>query len=173
MSSPWKRAGKLSPRDIACLGLLAAMMVSGQVAMASIPNIEPVSLIIIAGSMVFGRKMLLAVYAFAAAEIFIYGPGLWAVNYLYVWAVLCLVTVPLRNIKGRLFWAVVSGFYGLFFGLLCAIPYIFISGIAGAVGWYIKGIPFDILHCGGNFAMAFFLLPACRRLLERLRGSEN
>lgn len=147
-------------------------MIAGQVAMASLPNIEPVSLLVIAGALVYGYNVLLSVYAFVLVEAFIYGFGLWVINYLYVWTVLAIIAILLRKNEGRLLWACVSGFFGLGFGLLCAIPYVFISGLPGAAAYYISGIPFDIAHAVGNFAMAFFLLPACVRTLEKLRSGE-
>ena len=57
---------------------------------------------------------------------------------------------------------------GLFFGLLCAPVQFFIGGWAYAVSWWISGIPFDLSHCAGNFAMALLLYRPCRRVLEEL-----
>lgn len=152
--------------------MLAAIMIAGQVAMASLPNIEPVSLLIIAGTLVYGWNILFSIYAFVLVEAFIYGFGLWVINYLYVWTILALIAILLRKAEGRLLWACISGFFGLGFGLLCALPYVFISGIPGAVAWYISGIPFDIAHAVGNFGMAFFLLPTCVKVLKKLRSGE-
>jgi energy-coupling factor transport system substrate-specific component len=147
-------------------------MIAGQVAMASLPNIEPVSFLIIAGALVYGWKILFSVYVFVLVEGLIYGFGFWMINYMYVWAVLAMVAIFLRKQEGRLLWAVVSGAFGLAFGLLCAIPYIFTSGFPAAVTYYISGIPFDILHAVGNFTLAFFLLPTCVKLLRKLKGGE-
>lgn len=51
----------------------------------------------------------------------------------------------------------VSGIFGFLFGLLCAIPYIFISGIPGAFAWWVQGIPFDLIHGVANFAIMLVL----------------
>lgn len=164
--------GKLSVRDLTCLAILAAMMIAGQVAMASLPNIEPVSFLIIAGAVVYGYSILFSVYAFVLVEGMIYGFGLWVLNYLYVWAILAVAAVLLRKIEDRLIWAVISGAFGLCFGLLCAIPYVFISGFPAAAAYYISGIPFDLLHAVGNFTLALFFLPPCVKLLRKLKGGE-
>lgn len=51
---------------------------------------------------------------------------------------------------------------------LTAIPIFLISGFATGVAYIISGIPFDLLHAGGNFLLALLLLPTLRRLLDRL-----
>jgi energy-coupling factor transport system substrate-specific component len=65
-------------------------------------------------------------------------------------------------------WAMLAGVFGLFFGALCGIVDIFIGGFGYAVTKWISGIPFDIAHCAGNFAMALLLFKPLRELLDRL-----
>ena len=57
---------------------------------------------------------------------------------------------------------------GLLFGLLCAPVCLFTAGLHGAIVWWINGIPFDVIHCAGNFGIALVLFCPLRRLLERL-----
>ena len=64
-----------------------------------------------------------------------------------------------------------GGVFGLCFGALCGIVDIFIGGAGYAVTKWISGIPFDLLHCGGNFAIALILWKPLRRLLEKLYGN--
>ena len=66
-------------------------------------------------------------------------------------------------------WAVLSGGFGLLFGALCTPVCLVTGGPAFALSWWLSGIPFDLLHCGGNFALALFLFKPLRRLLERLK----
>lgn len=171
MSSRSWRAGKpgiFSVREMVLLAVFAAMMVAGQVALASIPNVEVVSLLVIACALIFGTRSLLAVYAFVAAEAMIYGFGLWVINYMYVWAILALVVILLRRVEGRFLWALISGLYGLFFGALCAIPYLFIGGIKMAFSYWAAGIIFDLIHAAGNFVTALILLPQLMKAASRL-----
>ena len=72
--------------------------------------------------------------------------------------------------EGYIVYCVFSGAFGLFFGLLCSIVYIFTSGPSGALGWWISGIPFDILHGAGNFTLSLILfkpLSAALRQIQR------
>ena len=41
-------------------------------------------------------------------------------------------------------------------------------GIGLAIGWWTSGIPYDLLHCAGNFAMALILFVPLRKLLQKL-----
>lgn len=158
----------LTLREVALFGVLGALTFGLKVAMSFLPNIEPVSLLVMLYAAVFGRKCLFPIYLYVVMEILFYGIQLWNINYLYVWAVLALIAWLMRNQTSPLVWALVSGVYGLLFGLLCAPVYVFIGGFGFAASWWISGIPFDVMHCAGNFAMALVLFVPLRRLLARL-----
>lgn len=174
MSLPSEKAGTsksvFTVRDITWQAVFAAIMVGGQVAMSSLPNIEPVSLIVIAGTLVFGLKMLASVAVFVLAEGLIYGFGFWFPAYCYLWPILVVVTWLLRKEEGRLFWAAVSGFFGLSFGFLFEVPFVFIIGFDATLAYFISGIPYDVVHAVGNFALAFLLLPSLVKVLRRLES---
>ena len=154
--------------EVVLFGMLGALTFALQVVMAVLPNIEPVSLLVILFALTFGWKSLYAVYVFVVMEVLFHGIGLWNVNYLYVWAVLVVLVMAFRKMESPLGWAILSGAFGLAFGALCGIVDIFIGGFPYAVTKWISGIPFDLLHCGGNFALALVLLGPLRALLDRL-----
>ena len=160
----------LSVREVALFGVLGALTFALQVAMGPLPNIEPVSLLALIFGAVFGWKALYPVYVFVVMEILFYGLGLWNVNYLYVWLVPALGGVALRRMESSLGWALASAIFGLAFGLLCGIVDVFIGGWAYAAAKWVSGIPFDILHCLGNFGIALILFKPLRRALERLHN---
>lgn len=161
---------KLTIREITLFGMLAALTFGAKVAMSALPNIEPVSLMVLVFGAVFGWKALFPVYAYVMAEILFYGLGTWNINYLYIWAMLAAAAVLLRKMKHPLGWAVLSGVFGLLFGALCAPVDVFIGGWSYAVTKWISGIPFDLMHCAGNFIMALLLFKPLRDLLEKLYG---
>ena len=149
--------------------MLGALMFALQVVMAPLPNIEPVSLLVMLFAVIFGWKSLYCVYTFVAMEILFHGIGLWNINYLYIWTVLAVAAIALRKMEPVLGWALLSGVFGLAFGALCGIVDIFIGGFGYAAAKWVSGIPFDLLHCGGNFAMALVLWQPMRKLLEKLK----
>ncbi len=141
-----------------------------QVVMGPLPNIEPVSLLVMVYAAVFGWKCLYPVYVFVAMEILFYGFSLWNVYYLYVWLILAVGALLLRKMQEPLGWAVLSAVFGLLFGALCGVVDIFIGGLGYAVAKWVSGIPFDLIHCAGNFTIALILFKPLRTLLEKLYG---
>ena len=163
-----KQKKSLSIQEMALFGVLGALMFALQVAMAPLPNIEPVSLLVMIFAAVFGWKCLYPVYVFVVMEILFYGFSTWNIYYLYVWTVLVLAAILMRKMEPALGWAVLSGVFGLAFGALCGIVDIFIGGWEFAFAKWVSGIPFDLLHCGGNFVIALIMWKPLRRLLEKL-----
>ena len=159
---------KLTLREVALFGILGALTFGLKVAMSFLPNIEPVSLLVMLYAVVFGRKCLYPIYLYVLMEILFYGLHIWSINYLYVWSLLALGAWLLRRSTHPLAWAMLAAAFGLFFGALCAPVYLFTGGLGFAVSWWVSGIPFDLLHCAGNFAMALVLFVPLRRLLESL-----
>ena len=149
-------------------GMLAALTFALQVVMSPLPNIEPVSLLVMLFAVTFGWKSLYPVYIFATMEIFYYGINIWNIYYLYVWTILAVAAILLRNMEQPVLWALLSGIFGLFFGALCAIADIFMGGIEYAVVKWANGILFDITHCVANFIIALLLFVPLRKLLLRL-----
>ena len=158
----------LSLGETVLFGMLGALMFALQVVMAPLPNIEPVSLLTMLFAVTFGWKSLYCVYIFVIMEVLFHGLGLWNINYLYIWTVLAVAAIFLRKMEPALGWALLSGVFGLAFGALCGIADVFIGGFGYAAAKWVSGIPFDLLHCGGNFAIALILFQPLRSLVEKL-----
>jgi energy-coupling factor transport system substrate-specific component len=158
----------LTIREVTLFGVLAALTFGAKVAMSYLPNIEPVTLFLLVFGAVFGWKALFICYVYVLAEILFYGIGTWNINYLYIWVVPTLAGWLLRRWNNPVLWAVIAGFFGLMFGFLCAPVDLCIGGLGYALSKWISGIPFDALHCAGNFVMALLLFVPLRKLLQRL-----
>ena len=171
--SPWciplaKGQGRLALVDIARFGVLAGLTFGAKFVMAGLPNIEPVSLMVMLFAVTFGRKGIFPVYVYVVLEILVFGIHIWNIYYLYIWLLLFLAAWLLRGMTSRVGWALVSGVFGLLFGALCGIVDIFIGGFAYAVAKWISGIPYDIIHCVANFVIALVLFQPLRKLLDKL-----
>ena len=146
--------------------ILGAMTFAAKYVMSFLPNIEPVSLMVMLFAVVFGKKWVYPVYLYIAMEILFYGISLWNLNYLYIWAILAVMAGFVKQMEHPLAWALLSGVYGLLFGALCGIVDVFIGGPSYALAKWVSGIPFDIAHCFGNFFIALVLFKPLRKLLE-------
>ena len=160
---------KLHTRELVLFGILGSMTFGAKVAVMGLPKIEPVSLMIMLFAVSFGKKAVYPIYTYVLLEFVLYGINIWSVNYLYIWLILAGAAWSLRDMRSPLGWAVLSGAFGLLFGALCAPVYLFSGGALFALNWWLSGIPFDLLHCAGNFALALVLFVPLRKLLERLQ----
>ena len=156
--------------------LFGALLFISQIIAAPLPNIELVSLFIIVWTRVYRYGALPGIGVFILLEGLCYGFGIWWVSYLYIWFILwgMVMLVPpmkkARPLAAALGWASLSGVYGLAFGSLTAIPWLFRGGPAAAIAYILSGIPFDITHGVANFVLAFLLAVPLIRLLSKLKS---
>jgi energy-coupling factor transport system substrate-specific component len=155
--------------ELIVLSLLGTLIYGAKMAMAALPNIEPVTLLILVYTLVFGKKALYPIYIYVLLEVFTWGLGLWNLNYFYIWLVPFFLALAFRRMESPWGWAILSGAFGLGFGLLCAPVYAVTGGAYYAVSWWISGIPYDVLHCVGNFGMALVLVKPLRKVLGGLQ----
>ena len=112
---------------------------------------------------------------FILIEGVVYGFGLWWVMYLYAWPLLAFSARLLPRSNSAFPYAMLSGVFGLLFGLLCSFPYFFIGlpqgvsyGLRQMFAWWIAGIPFDLVHGVSNFLIMLALFRPVSRLLARM-----
>ena len=162
---------RTASRRVVLRALLAAIVTVLQLAMAPLPNIEPVSLLLLVYTLVFGRDVFYIVFTFVLLEGLVFGFGLWWASYLYIWPLWTGIVLLIRRgeEKPPLLWAAVCGAFGLSFGALCALPYL-AGGPWAAFSYWTAGIPFDLVHCSGNFFLTLALERPLYRLLSGARA---
>lgn len=161
---------RVTTRELTILAICTALIFGLQAALAVLPNIEAVSLLVILYTRWFQRKALWVIYAFALLEGVFYGFQLWWLTYLYVWTLLWLaVTLLGKKPRNAPFWAAVGGGFGLIFGFLCSFPYLALGGFKTAFAWWIAGIPFDLVHGCGNFILILILYRPLDSLYLKLK----
>ena len=159
---------KISVRELALFGMLGALTFGLKFAMSGLPNIEPVSLLVMLFAVTFGIKCLFPIYVYVAMELLLYGIGDWSLMYLYLWALLALLAWCMREAKQPLAWALLSAVFGLFFEVLGSPVYMLFGGFSYAIAKCTSGILFSVYHCAGNFVITLLLFAPLRKLLERL-----
>lgn len=161
---------RMKTRELCLLSVAAALMFILQIVMAPLPNIEPVSLLMIVLTCSFGTKALFSAAVFILLEGLIHGFGLWWFFYLYAWPALIFLVLLVRNTidESAWGWALVSGGFGLCFGLLYALIFLFTGGFETFISTWIAGFVFDISHCVGNFILCLCLYTPLRKIIKRL-----
>ncbi len=165
MPSNWRTMSEsqITVKDVAYLGVSLAILEASKLALDLLPNVEVVTLLFIVYTIFYGRKTILVAIGFTAIECLLKGFNVWSFMYLYIWPLLImLVFYARKHNPGYVFYSILSGFFGLFFGMLCSIPYLLIGGWSMAVTWWVAGIPYDIIHCISNVVLCLLLFkPLC------------
>lgn len=167
----------LNTKDITRIGLMIAVLEVSKLALSHLPNIELVSFWIVVFTLTFGLRTIYAIYGFVLIEGMLYGIHFWWAAYLYVWTILALLTWLFRRQQSVWFWSILSALFGLFFGVLCAIPYFITgtfsgglyNGLLAGFSWWIAGIPYDFLHCIGNFCTMLVLYKPIYAIMQQLK----
>ncbi|WP_029232315.1 hypothetical protein [Butyrivibrio sp. VCB2006] len=170
-------SSKFTVKDIALIGLMVAIIEVCKAALSFLPNIELTSFWLIMFTLFFGWKVILVVPVFILIEGALYGMQLWWIMYLYIWPLLVLIAWLFRKNESAIMWAVISGIFGLCFGALCSIPYFvigwssgdFVSGLRSGFTWWIAGIPWDMIHCAGNFVLMLVLYHPIRTAMKKIQ----
>ena len=150
-----------------------ALIEACKLVMQGLPNIEVTSFFVIMFTLMLGWKIVFVVPVFTAIEGCIYGFGLWWVMYLYAWPVLAAVVWLVRKKDSAILYSTISGIFGLLFGALCSVPYLFIGGPSMMFSWWIAGIPFDLIHGVSNFAIMLLLYKPVRNVMGRINNHNN
>lgn len=157
----------VSAKKIARTALLGALLYASQLALSFLPNIEIVTLLILIFTKNLGKEGTAACFVYVALTATTWGFGLWWVTYFFVWGGFSLLVNCLRGLDSFLIWAMICGFFGLIFGAVFAVPYIFISP-AYALNYWLAGIPWDIAHCISNVIIVLLLGKPVDRAFKRI-----
>jgi len=171
-AATWLDGGPQSAKEITVIATLAAAAAAGRVLMAPVPDVQPVTVIVVATGVALGVRAGIGVGAAAAfVSNFFLGQGLWTPWQMLAWggcgAVGALLAPLLRR---RIPFAIVCCLLGFAFGFVLDIwnwygfyPHTWPSFVARQA----TGLPFDVAHATGNLALALAAGPELRRLLER------
>ena len=162
---------KIKTNEICLYGILGTLLFILKFAMSSLPNVEPVSLLLISYAIIFGIKALYPLVIYVLLEIIIYGFGFWSIGYLYIWLVLVIAVTAIHKIsnsKNPFVWALISGIFGLIFGALYIPLYMVSGGLAFAITWWISGLPYDFIHCISNFVLCMILFKPITTILLKI-----
>lgn len=136
-----------------------------------LPNIEPVSLLLMVAGATMGLKALSSAWLFCLLQCLLYGFNLWNLVYLYAWPIIVLLAVAFRKFRSPFFWAALSGLYGFLFGFFFLPTAIFAYGVntpAKLLVYMANDLPFNILHAGGNFIIALIIFCPLRHAIEQV-----
>lgn len=164
---------KIKTKEICLYGFLGLILFVLKFTMSSLPNVEPVSLLVIIYTIVFGVKVLYPITVYVLLEFLVYGFGFWSIAYLYIWLILAILVMIIFKVTNNnmhpILWSSISAIFGLLFGALYMPLYILSGGFTFAITWWISGIPFDVIHCVANFILCMILFKPIIKILLKLK----
>lgn len=162
-------------KEISLIGILAAVNIASRIALQSLPNIKPVTSIIIVSVMIFGLPfgIKLTVVTTIVSNLFL-GMGTWTFFQILAWIIICLLTQILVDFFKRihqepplLVMAIFSFLMGYVFGFIVSLEQFMIGGIGLFLAYYSAGILFDTLHAVGNFFFYLICSPILIKIFQK------
>ena len=177
-----RKTKKLSLYELVLFAMLATLMFCSKIAMEALPNIHLLGMLTITYTLVFRKKALIPIYLYVGLNGLFAGFSMWWIPYLYIWTILWGATMLLprrmpRKI-GIVVYPLLCALHGLAFGILYAPVQALMWGLdfEQTLAWIATGVPFDVIHCIGNFAVGLLILPLSellKKLVERYFPKTN
>ncbi|MDD8048615.1 MAG: hypothetical protein PHH04_03320 [Thomasclavelia sp.] len=168
-------------KEISLIGILAAVNVSSRVFLQSLPNIKPVTSIIIISVMIFGLAfgVKLAVVTTVVSNLFL-GMGTWTFFQILAWVVICLLTQIVVDLyhkfdkePGLIFMSIFAFLMGYVFGFFVSLDALVIGGLGYFLAYITSGFLFDTLHACGNFGFYLLCAPIMIKLFKTKITTSN
>ena len=171
---PHHRYRNLKIHEITVFAMLSAVMFVSKVLMESIPNVHLLGTFVVAFTLTYRAKALFPIYGYVFAN------GIWEgfspfgwLPELYLWFILwgvvMLLPKKMPTFIAPVIYMLISGLHGLLFGVFYAPAYAMFSGMGWdrVWLWVAAGLPFDLIHGIGNFALGTLIIPIST-LLKKL-----
>lgn len=172
-----KRTKYFTVQRIAILASLTALCHVGRLMLQFIPNVQPMTTILLIITLTMGTidGLVVALLSLLLSNMFL-GMGPWTMTQFIAFAVVILLTGclrPLYRSQKLATWARRSLFIGyafltgLLYGFIISIVSTQMFGIQNFWVYYLQGISFDLLHAFGNAGFFLLLDPILSPLINR------
>lgn len=164
-------------RFAALVGIMAATLECGKLALAVIPNVEIVTVLTALYGYCFGAAGVVAAFVFVTIEPWIWGFGSWLISYYIYWPLVSAVFLVLGKIrmKNRFVITGAAILLTLFFGVLTSL--VDVGLFTGSFDnfwyrfgiYYMRGIGFYAIQLAFNAAVFVALFPMLSEKLGNLK----
>ena len=160
---------------VALVGICAASLECGKLALAALPNVEVVTLLTALYGYAFGVWGIASAVVFVCIEPLIYGFGTWIISYFIYWPLVALVFMLLGRlrVKNRLILTGTAVLLTFFFGILTSLVDLglfsgfFENFLERFLIYYARGVYFYIAQIITNLVLFLFLFkPLCKKLAK-------
>ena len=172
------RSKKIPLRQLIIFSLLGVIMLLSKLVMEALPNIHLLGVLTITYTLVYRWRALIPIYVYVLLNGLLSGFNAWWVPYLYIWTLLWAITMLLPRKMPKwlacIVYPLLCALHGIAFGVLYAPAQAIMFGLnfQETLTWIAAGLPFDIIHSVGNFAVGLLIYPlseVIRKLESRQR----
>tara|TARA_Y100001980_G_C14556042_1_gene346187 strand:- start:7646 stop:8251 length:606 start_codon:yes stop_codon:yes gene_type:complete len=151
------------------LGILAIIGISGRILMSPIPNVQPVTIIVILVGIKMGAKesiFLASLIAFSTNLIL--GNGVWTIYQAAAWSLIgCLATLLSNRLNSSIRLISFAGISGILFNWLVSLSILHVVSFDRLIPYILVGIPYDLLHIVGNITFMIWLSQPLIEIMSR------
>ncbi|BAC13772.1 ECF transporter S component [Oceanobacillus iheyensis] len=153
------------------LAILSALAVGGRYAFQFLPNVQPVTAIIIICGILLGPLSAIIVGLLTTfLSNMLLGMGIWTIWQMISWCLIGLLSGLIGKYvsKTPLWFIVIFGIVsGYLFGIVISLTTYQVTG--HFIPYYLAGLPFDTAHAIGNGVFLLLLYPIVKQLLKNYR----
>ena len=161
------------------LALLAVFGVSGRILLDPIPNVQPVTVLVLLTGAYYGapRAIALAATVALASNVLLLGHGPWTLFQAIGWSGIGLTGALFANrilTEGRVrigLLAVIAAASGLAFNWFVSLSILFEAGSSMLVPYLLNGLVFDLYHVAGNVLFVAWMASPLGEMMSRHRPS--
>ena len=161
------------------LVLLAVFGVSGRILLDPIPNVQPVTVLVLMAGAYFGapRAIALAATIALASNVMLLGHGPWTLFQAVGWGAVGLVGALMSSriiVEGRVrvgLLAVIAAASGLAFNWFVSLSILLEAGPSMLVPYLLNGLVFDLYHVAGNVLFVAWMASPLGEMMSRHRSS--
>ena len=161
------------------LVLLAVFGVSGRILLDPIPNVQPVTVLVLLTGAYFGapRAIALAATIALASNVMLLGHGPWTLFQAVGWGAVGLVGALMSSrivVDGRVRFgllAVIAAASGLAFNWFVSLSILLEAGPSMLVPYLLNGLVFDLYHVAGNVLFVAWMASPLGEMMSRHRSS--
>ncbi|SFF62430.1 energy-coupling factor transport system substrate-specific component [Halobacillus alkaliphilus] len=156
---------------ITLLAMLASLAVAGRIALSHLPNVQPVTAIIILTGFWMGPAAgLIMAFLTTVVSNMLLGMGYWTIWQVVAWSIIGLFAGLIGKYKPEFpVWGLtIYGFLsGIFFGVVISLTMRSIGQPFWA--YYLAGLPYDLNHAISNVIFILILSPVLGTLFRRYK----
>lgn len=168
----------LQLRKLTLIGVLTAVCVVSRIIKIPLPNVQPVTDILMITTLFLGISygLPLAILTMIVSNL-ILGFGIWTIPQIFAYFMVILTifllqkVLPLKKYFSLQF--LLSGLLGLEYGFFVSLGMAIWGGLAAFWAYYLNGVLFDIYHALGNFCFYPLLYPPLRLLIAKYSANQG